>query len=90
MATFLFPSLLSRVTNEKKTEIAAKTLGEAVEKLVEKYGKPFSEILFEESGEINRYFRFYVKGRSASEFNDMNATLNDEDEIAILIIIGGG
>ncbi len=90
MAIFLFPSILSRATNEKKTEITAKTLGEAVEKLVEKYGQPFSKLLFEESGEINRYFRFYVKGKSVSEFNDMNAPLNDEDEIAILIIIGGG
>ncbi len=90
MVKVLFPSILLKITKEKKTEIPAKTLGEAIDKLVEKYGKPFKEKIFEESGIINRHLRFYIKGRCIPENNKLDTPLNDQDEIAILIIISGG
>ena len=39
---------------------------------------------------LNRYLRFFIKGRSISELNDLDAQVGERDEIAILIIIGGG
>ena len=90
MVTVLFPSILSNVTKEKMTVISAKTLGEAIDKLVEKYGKPFREKIFEEHGELNRFLKFYIKGRNISELNKLDTHLNEFDEIAILVIISGG
>lgn len=89
MVKVLFPSPLVNVTRERETDVAAETLGEALEKLIEKYGEPFRKIIFENSGELNRYLNFYIKGR-VSGSNNMETQLKDSDEIAILIIIGGG
>lgn len=90
MVRFLFPSLFLKITKEKETDIEAKTLGEALEGLVEKYGDSFRDLILEKPGELNRYLRFFIKGRSISELNDMDTQLGEGDEIAILIIIGGG
>lgn len=43
MVKFTFPSLISKITLEKETEVLARTLGEALEKLVEKNGKSFED-----------------------------------------------
>ena len=90
MVRFLFPSLFKKVTKEKETEVEAETLGEALDRLVEKYGDSFRDMVFDKSGELNRYLRFFIKGRSISELNDLYAQVGEKDEIAILIIIGGG
>ena len=89
MVTILFPSLISRVIKENRTEVIAETLGEAIDKLIEKYGKQFTEIMFD-SGELNIFLKFYIKGRNIPETDKMNAPLKPDDEIAILIIISGG
>ncbi len=89
MVTILFPSLISRVIKEKRTEVIAETLGEAIDKIIEKYGKQLSEIMFD-SGELNRFLRFYIKGRNIQETEKMNTPLKPDDEIAILVIIYGG
>lgn len=89
MVTILFPSLISRVIKENRTEVIAETLGEAIDKLIEKYGEQFTEIMFD-SGELNRFLKFYIKGRNIPETDKMNSPLKPDDEIAILIIIGGG
>jgi len=90
MVRILFPSPIMKVTGERETEVSAGTLGEVLDRLIEKYGEPFREIVFEESGEINRYLNFYIKGRNVSRPSNMETRLRDGEEIAILIIIGGG
>jgi len=90
MVRILFPSPFMKVTGESETEVSAGTLGEVIDRLMEKYGEPFREIVFEKSGKINRYLNFYIKGRTAPGPSNMETRLRDEDEVAILIIIGGG
>ena len=60
MVKVLFPSPIMKVTRESETEVSAGTLGEVLDRLIEKYGEPLREIFFEESGEINRYLNFYI------------------------------
>jgi len=90
MVKVLFPSLLMKATGEKETEVPARTIGEVIDGLVEKYGDPLREIIFEESGVLNRYLKFYIKGRRASRYDTLGTRLKDGDEVAILVIIGGG
>lgn len=90
MVRILFPSPIMKVTGERETEVSAGTLGEVLDILIEKYGEPFREIVFEESGKINRYLNFYIKGRTVPRPSNMDTRLRDGDEVAILIIIGGG
>ncbi len=90
MVRVLFPSLIYKVTNQKETEVSARTLGEVIDRLVEKYGEPFERMIFESPGEVNRYLRFYIKGRPVQEHNKLDTKLNEDDEVVVLIIIGGG
>ena len=79
----------ARITNEKKIELSGDSLGEILDKLIEKYGNPLNNLLFEESGELNRFIKFYVNGRDVLEL-ERDHPLNEDDEISILIVIGGG
>lgn len=90
MVRVLFPSLLIKVTEEKETHVDAGSLGEVIERLVEKYGKPFEKTIFDRPGEINRYLRFYIMGRPVQEHYDLKTKLEEGDEIVIMIIVGGG
>ena len=90
MVTVIFPSLISRITKEKQIEVAAKTLGEALDILVKKYGDSFKKIFFNESGDINRFLNFYINGKKIISYNKMEVILMEEDKLNILIIITGG
>jgi molybdopterin synthase sulfur carrier subunit len=90
MVTILLPSLLSKVTGEKKVFLMAKTLGEALDKLVEVYGTPLKEKMFEESGNLNRFLNFYLGGRAIPPIEFTRTPLKEDDEVAVLVVIGGG
>lgn len=89
MVKIHFPSLIVKATKEKETVVNAKILGEAIDKLLEKYGEPLRDLLFEKRGELNRYLRFYIK--DSGIFSPTMATpLKEDDEVIILIVISGG
>lgn len=78
-----------KVTKEKETVVSAETLGEAIDKLLEKYGYPLRDLLFEKSGELDRFLKFHIKGGSVLK-PTMETPLRDDDEVVILIVISGG
>lgn len=89
MVKILFPSIIVKATKEREIILTANTLGEAVDKLLKKYGDPLKELLFEKTGELNRYLKFYIKGSSVLK-PTMETPLRDDDEVAILVVISGG
>ena len=90
MVTILLPSVLSKVTGEKKVVLIAKTLGEALDMLVEVYGAPLKEKMFEDSGHLNRCLNFYLEGRAIPPIEFAKTPLKEDDEVAVLVVIGGG
>ena len=90
MVKFFFPSIISQITGEKQTNITATTLGEALNTLVEKYGDSFKKVIFNESKEVHRYYRFFINGKIITSYNQMEITLKNDDIINILLIIAGG
>ena len=90
MVIVYLPSMLSKITNEKKINVNASNIKEIVDELIKKFGQPLEEKLIEESGALNRYLKFYRKGVLLDESNDLSTPLDETDEINILIIIGGG
>jgi molybdopterin converting factor small subunit len=90
MVIVYLPSILSKITNEKKINVDASNVKEVVVELINRFGDPLKEKLFEESGVLNRYLKFYRKGVLLDESNDMSIPLGETDEINILVIIGGG
>jgi len=90
MVIVYLPSMLSKITHEKKFNLDASNLKEVIDELIKQFGEPLEEKLFEESGALNRYLKFYRKGVLLDESNDLSTPLDETDEINILIIIGGG
>jgi molybdopterin converting factor small subunit len=89
MVKILFPSIIVKATKERETTVTAETLGEAIDKLIEKYGDPLRDLIFEKSGELNRFLKFYIKGSSVLK-PTMETPLRDDDEVVILVVISGG
>lgn len=90
MVIVTFPTIIYRKIGEMQTEIQAKTLGEAINKLIEKYGVSFKKVIFDESGEVNRFINFYVYGKRITSLNILEEPLANDDRVNILIIVTGG
>ncbi len=90
MVIIIFPSILSKIIGKKKIILATKTLGEAFDKLAEIYGERLKEKMFEESGSLNRFLIFCLNGRMISTAEILTTPLEENDEVAILIVISGG
>jgi sulfur-carrier protein len=59
--------------------------------LVEKYGKPFTEYVYNKSTRQPKGFlQFLVNGNSTSTLNGLETELRDGDLLAILPPVGGG
>jgi molybdopterin synthase sulfur carrier subunit len=59
--------------------------------LAQKYGKPFTEYVYNGKTEQPKNFlQFLVNGTSTSTLNGLETELKDEDVLAILPPVGGG
>jgi len=67
------------------------TVGNVLEKLKQRYGKPFVEYVYDQkTGEMKGFLQLLVNGKSASALNGMQTELADGDVLAILPPVGGG
>jgi MoaD family protein len=85
----LYLGMFSEITRRKQELVPLEkpTLGELIQRLREKYGREFSEALFEPGGEaIVPGVAVLVNGRQLP----WNATLNSGDEVAFLVSYAGG
>ncbi len=88
-----FPSIISKITNEKTIFLDADTLEEIIDLLVKKYGQPLKNVLFDQYGDVNRYFKFFLNGLPINEMDQCSESkciFKDDDEVALLLIISGG
>src|SRR4030042_3164084 len=90
LVTIFFPSILSKKIGVKKVAVAAKTLGEALDRVADVYGNRVKEKMFEESGSLNRFLLFALNGRMIPTAEILTTPLEENDEVAILVVIGGG
>jgi MoaD family protein len=63
------------------------TLRHILDKLAEKYGKDFKQIINPRTGVVSVGFLVSVNGRNV---RDVNVTLNNDDVVIITIPVGGG
>jgi MoaD family protein len=91
MVKFIFPSILTKVTNgEKETKVSASTVEDALNLLKLKYGDNFKNRIFDSSGNPKRFLNVYVNGKNIRFLNNLVTPITDEDEITILPSITGG
>ncbi|MGC8962278.1 MAG: MoaD family protein [Candidatus Bathyarchaeia archaeon] len=87
----VLPSVLSKlVEGNRRIQVSASTLGEALEKLKNAYGDSLAEKLFESTGEPKRLLNFYINGKNARLHGFLKAELKDGDEIVIIPGVSGG
>jgi molybdopterin synthase sulfur carrier subunit len=84
-------SALTGVTHgEKQVDVIASTLGDALDKLANRYGHEFSERILDPTGKPKRFINFYINGKNAHFLKLLDTQLNDGDEITILPSVSGG
>ena len=83
-------SALAQVAGEKKVEVEASTLGEALNSLRGRFGEEFSDRLFGEDGNPRRFVNIYVNGRDARFLKNLDTTLNGGDAINLVPAVSGG
>lgn len=67
------------------------TIDKVLEKLAEKYGRDFTEYVYDsKTGVVKDFLQFLVNGRSATTLEGLNTILEDGDVLAIIPPVGGG
>ena len=85
MAVVLLPAVLAaEAGGQKRFELAASTVGEALHQL------PVANLLFDEAGELRPLVNVYVGGIDAREHGGLAATLADGDQVTIVGAVAGG
>ena len=87
----ILPSIIAKATGgEREIPVSASTLGEALNKIVEKYGRVLKERIFESENTPQPLLNFYVNGRNAQFTGFLETALNDGDQVTILPSVSGG
>jgi molybdopterin synthase sulfur carrier subunit len=76
--------------NEKEVLVEASSVGEALKKLVIKYGDEFKNSIFESEQNKRRFINIYVNGKDIRHLDSFETSLNADDEITLLPAVTGG
>jgi len=91
-----FFTILREVTRKKEEvlefpEEEDVTITAVLEKLSERYGRKFSEYVYQKkTREVKGFLQFLVNGRSMVSFKGLETVLVDGDVLAIIPPVGGG
>ena len=91
-----FFTILREVTRKKEEvlefpEEEDVTITAVLEKLSERYGRKFSEYVYQKkTREVKGFLQFLVNGRSMVSFKGLETVLVDGDVLVIIPPVGGG
>jgi molybdopterin synthase sulfur carrier subunit len=91
MIEIKFLTRLIDITGTKNIQLEDITyINALIELLIEKYGKSFKEVLFDDKGNIRDYLKVMVNGEDIRELDGLSTVLNDGDQVVIFQTIAGG
>jgi len=91
--TVKFFTSLREITGKKEDEIQSPsiiTIEELLAHLSKKYGKEFTEYIFDEKGKVRTYIQILINGRSMNVLQRFETKLKEGDTVAIFPPVGGG
>ena len=90
MAKIKIPSQLRTQTDgSDQVEIAAATVGEALDKLVEKF-PDLKDRVYDEDGKLRRYVNIYLGDEDIRFMDNLETSIQDASELSLVPAIAGG
>jgi sulfur-carrier protein len=90
MAKIRIPSQLrNEVNNQAEVEISGNNVGEALNALSEQF-PALKPRLFDENGKLRRYVNIYLDDEDIRFLDDLDTSLEDGSELALVPAIAGG
>lgn len=87
---FVIPSVLNKGAGEKKVNVDASTLQDAINSVTSLFGEEFSRRVLDSNGKPRSLINIYVNGKNMRFTGGMGTSLNDGDQIVILPAVAGG
>jgi len=88
-----FYSLLKDVTKLEKISLSIEkslTIKDILERLIEKFGKDFEDLIYQKEGELNKYLLVVLNEKDIRSVNGLATNVQDGDKIAFIPAIAGG
>jgi molybdopterin synthase sulfur carrier subunit len=88
-----FFTSLREITGKKEDEIRSPsiiTVEELLAHLSKKYGRDFTEYVYDEKGNVQTYIQILINGRGINTLQGFETKLKEGDIIAIFPPVGGG
>lgn len=88
-----FFTSLREITGKKEDEIQLAsiiTVEELLANLSKKFGRKFTEYLYDEKGKVQKYIQILINSRGINELQGFETKLKEGDTVAILPPVGGG
>jgi MoaD family protein len=88
-----FYSLLKDVTKLEKISLSIEkslTIKDILERLIEKFGKDFEELVYQKKGELNKYLLVVLNEKDIRSVNGLATNVQDGDKITFIPAIAGG
>ncbi|MCL2288847.1 MAG: MoaD family protein [Candidatus Bathyarchaeota archaeon] len=86
---------LREITGKKEekiffTEKQKITVSLTLKTLSDRYGKPFTDYIFDSKGQIKNFLQLIINGASITQDNKLEMPLQNGDTLIILPPVGGG
>jgi len=91
--TVKFFTAIREITSKGEEQIELSrviTVKELLDFLSKKYGRPFTDYVYDEKESVRSYIRFVVNGRSITTLQGLKTELKEGDKVAIIPPVGGG
>lgn len=86
----LFGTLVNFAEGQRKVEVSASTVYEALTAVTSRFGEEFRKELLDTNGEVKKSLNFLVNNRNVRFLKQFETELKEGDQLVILPAIGGG
>jgi len=88
-----FFTTLREITGKKEEEVESSstiTVKELLTQLSKKYGREFTNYVYDEKGDVRTHIQILINGRGIDVFQGLETKLREGDTVAIFPPVGGG
>jgi len=85
-----FGPIVGSTNGEKKTEVSASTVAEAIQQLCTRYGVGFADRILNSDGSLRTSLLVLVNGRDVRFMKQLMTEMGQNDELSLLPVVGGG